>query len=168
MAAIAGLAFFNAARPGDVGLNSLLFFGGEEAGVALVAEDGQTGLFVQDFAAEWIDHTHGSFEYRAYDGMIKAASGDQLADEHSLVDQRNVEVTGNKLAIAILDLAWIGNDALQALQFEIFGKHPEFAVAGHFAPVENCDARRRSEEHTSELQSRLHLVCRLLLEKKNT
>src|SRR2546422_6088243 len=26
--------------------------------------------------------------------------------------------------------------------------------------------RARSEEHTSELQSRLHLVCRLLLEKK--
>src|SRR2546422_7373019 len=26
--------------------------------------------------------------------------------------------------------------------------------------------RERSEEHTSELQSRLHLVCRLLLEKK--
>src|SRR5215813_4363495 len=31
----------------------------------------------------------------------------------------------------------------------------------------NADAaRRRSEEHTSELQSRPHLVCRLLLEKK--
>src|SRR2546429_5180379 len=29
----------------------------------------------------------------------------------------------------------------------------------------NC---KRSEEHTSELQSRLHLVCRLLLEKKKT
>src|SRR5690554_1002039 len=28
-------------------------------------------------------------------------------------------------------------------------------------------ATRRSEEHTSELQSRPHLVCRLLLEKKN-
>src|SRR5438874_6276092 len=28
-------------------------------------------------------------------------------------------------------------------------------------------ARRRSEEHTSELQSRRDLVCRLLLEKKN-
>src|SRR5256884_6413393 len=28
--------------------------------------------------------------------------------------------------------------------------------------------RKRSEEHTSELQSRLHLVCRLLLEKKKT
>src|SRR5690606_41546963 len=29
-----------------------------------------------------------------------------------------------------------------------------------------CPARRRSEEHTSELQSRENLVCRLLLEKK--
>src|SRR2546422_6708663 len=29
-----------------------------------------------------------------------------------------------------------------------------------------CGSTRRSEEHTSELQSRLHLVCRLLLEKK--
>src|SRR2546422_5472065 len=28
------------------------------------------------------------------------------------------------------------------------------------------DRELRSEEHTSELQSRLHLVCRLLLEKK--
>src|SRR5687768_17964922 len=31
----------------------------------------------------------------------------------------------------------------------------------------NAAAPARSEEHTSELQSRLHLVCRLLLEKKN-
>src|SRR2546429_1012199 len=30
------------------------------------------------------------------------------------------------------------------------------------------DVDARSEEHTSELQSRLHLVCRLLLEKKKT
>src|SRR2546422_6199646 len=29
-----------------------------------------------------------------------------------------------------------------------------------------CRVTVRSEEHTSELQSRLHLVCRLLLEKK--
>src|SRR2546422_5979828 len=29
-----------------------------------------------------------------------------------------------------------------------------------------ADGLDRSEEHTSELQSRLHLVCRLLLEKK--
>src|SRR5690625_6530718 len=32
--------------------------------------------------------------------------------------------------------------------------------------VQRIDRRTRSEEHTSELQSRGHLVCRLLLEKK--
>src|SRR5690625_5844178 len=32
--------------------------------------------------------------------------------------------------------------------------------------MECCSAYNRSEEHTSELQSRGHLVCRLLLEKK--
>src|SRR5687768_18227709 len=35
------------------------------------------------------------------------------------------------------------------------------------AAAPECLNRARSEEHTSELQSRLHLVCRLLLEKKN-
>src|SRR2546422_8279967 len=34
------------------------------------------------------------------------------------------------------------------------------------AQAEGDGDERRSEEHTSELQSRLHLVCRLLLEKK--
>src|SRR2546429_4667215 len=33
--------------------------------------------------------------------------------------------------------------------------------------TEGKQSWQRSEEHTSELQSRLHLVCRLLLEKKN-
>src|SRR5256884_5616846 len=40
-------------------------------------------------------------------------------------------------------------------------------LAGVFTPeMLPAETRRRSEEHTSELQSRLHLVCRLLLEKK--
>src|SRR5687768_17726329 len=43
----------------------------------------------------------------------------------------------------------------QVIDDQVFGR-------GGKADVE----RRRSEEHTSELQSRLHLVCRLLLEKK--
>src|SRR3712207_8487050 len=50
----------------------------------------------------------------------------------------------------------------------VLGRLPEdhHAEAGgqHRGPV---DARPRSEEHTSELQSRQYLVCRLLLEKKN-
>src|SRR5205809_2411593 len=38
----------------------------------------------------------------------------------------------------------------------------------HPFPYRAASRGDRSEEHTSELQSRLHLVCRLLLEKKKT
>src|SRR2546429_1068848 len=44
----------------------------------------------------------------------------------------------------------------------------EFANVPYDSFTVPDDHRRRSEEHTSELQSRLHLVCRLLLEKKTT
>src|SRR2546422_8368041 len=40
------------------------------------------------------------------------------------------------------------------------GAHPAFIF------FNGLPGNERSEEHTSELQSRLHLVCRLLLEKK--
>src|SRR2546422_11197810 len=42
--------------------------------------------------------------------------------------------------------------------------HFSFRSGGPTDRNEKCEGR--SEEHTSELQSRLHLVCRLLLEKK--
>src|SRR5258707_3596285 len=44
--------------------------------------------------------------------------------------------------------------------------HPHAAVAGRAAGAQGRDGEGRSEEHTSELQSRQYLVCRLLLEKK--
>src|SRR3712207_7989305 len=55
-------------------------------------------------------------------------------------------------------------------------RHPEFLAAAQEGDVDRPLARRpvvrfqlqRSEEHTSELQSRQYLVCRLLLEKKKT
>src|SRR5260370_11038176 len=42
------------------------------------------------------------------------------------------------------------------------------AVANRLGTELRATARPRSEEHTSELQSHLNLVCRLLLEKKKT
>src|SRR3989442_2256804 len=44
--------------------------------------------------------------------------------------------------------------------------HGEFPFFMGIEP-RHLDVRKRSEEHTSELQSRPHLVCRLLLEKNN-
>src|SRR5712692_11590379 len=38
----------------------------------------------------------------------------------------------------------------------------------HAPPIASWRGSPRSEEHTSELQSQFHLVCRLLLEKKKT
>src|SRR5687768_18003369 len=48
-------------------------------------------------------------------------------------------------------------DDVREAQVRAHARHP---------PLELRLAHQRSEEHTSELQSRLHLVCRLLLEKK--
>src|SRR5207253_10749303 len=44
---------------------------------------------------------------------------------------------------------------------------PELVLRVDLADRPDGPVVRRSEEHTSELQSRGHLVCRLLLEKKN-
>src|SRR5689334_24135698 len=41
------------------------------------------------------------------------------------------------------------------------------AILGTLRPESQRPRMTRSEEHTSELQSQFHLVCRLLLEKKN-
>src|SRR3712207_7652566 len=45
---------------------------------------------------------------------------------------------------------------------------PDNSDALRLTEVLSVTGLRRSEEHTSELQSRQYLVCRLLLEKKNT
>src|SRR5687768_18051530 len=56
-------------------------------------------------------------------------------------------------------------EAIQMLQAEgLVVSVPHTGVS--VAPVTLESIQDRSEEHTSELQSRLHLVCRLLLEKK--
>src|SRR5687768_12291680 len=65
------------------------------------------------------------------------------------------------------------SDRLRAAQFvieRIEGKVPERLEVIDDSPwqgiIDEIVVEVRSEEHTSELQSRLHLVCRLLLEKK--
>src|SRR5687768_18286994 len=71
---------------------------------------------------------------------------------------------------------WIGHEILLAPGTRLVGDRPEddrrhddherqAEDRGRASPPQAIDDR--SEEHTSELQSRLHLVCRLLLEKKN-
>src|SRR2546422_2114039 len=65
---------------------------------------------------------------------------------------------------AIIELVRL--DDLEPLR--VFARVTNAMTIGEMRQLEAHDklAYGRSEEHTSELQSRLHLVCRLLLEKK--
>src|SRR2546422_6888930 len=64
-----------------------------------------------------------------------------------------------------LDSAMAGIEGLEDLFSGV--SEPTAEMAMHVDAAEaNQVGLTRSEEHTSELQSRLHLVCRLLLEKK--
>src|SRR5690625_7121813 len=68
---------------------------------------------------------------------------------------------GQKAAIdKIRRLRQLGRDHLFSLLCR------DLSEIATYAKVANANFRLRSEEHTSELQSRGHLVCRLLLEKK--
>src|SRR2546429_3785141 len=74
--------------------------------------------------------------------------------DHTRTRRRLSELQGNDPMILILSRGdYCPKDHQQHLELAAF--YSKIAVA-------------RSEEHTSELQSRLHLVCRLLLEKKKS
>src|SRR5947209_14951197 len=64
----------------------------------------------------------------------------------------------------VVDLLW--KDTIQPLLLKRFpNATPDDLKKAHAFAYGGCLVR--SEEHTSELQSRQYLVCRLLLEKKN-
>src|SRR5687768_18014608 len=66
---------------------------------------------------------------------------------------------------ALTDARWADADSAFATYIGRFPPAKGLEVLADLA-VHARLRGRRSEEHTSELQSRLHLVCRLLLEKK--
>src|SRR5438309_4181056 len=64
---------------------------------------------------------------------------------------------------------WAGilwDDPTKGLQKRDWYKEVNKAVTSFAKTASRYRQRDRSEEHTSELQSQFHLVCRLLLEKK--
>src|SRR5687768_17930042 len=65
-----------------------------------------------------------------------------------------------------IDSAAIRDSIARARQAEEDARRAAEEAANAGPDRERRLAELRSEEHTSELQSRLHLVCRLLLEKK--
>src|SRR5690606_41724648 len=87
-------------------------------------------------------------------------SSDLLLGVQTGLGEEGVEVDAELAQVAVL----LGQEACDGPVAEpgaaLGGLHGAQAVAGLGVGI-------RSEEHTSELQSRENLVCRLLLEKKN-
>src|SRR5690554_7381525 len=76
----------------------------------------------------------------------------------------NVEVVMTKSAQEFITPLTFKEVSGNPVHLELFS-HPSRWVVAHISLARKADLMR-SEEHTSELQSRPHLVCRLLLEKK--
>src|SRR2546422_4202635 len=91
------------------------------------------------------------FFFQAEDGIRDVAvTGVQTCALPISVDRKILRILGTD-----------GRASYQAIADEVGLSRP--AVMER---VKRLEESGRSEEHTSELQSRLHLVCRLLLEKK--
>src|SRR5687768_17720227 len=78
-----------------------------------------------------------------YTTLFRSGGADERAQRHAGAAEQGVEERQRRIGQRCEGRADIGEE--QAIE---------------------CPGEARSEEHTSELQSRLHLVCRLLLEKK--
>src|SRR2546427_5823039 len=102
---------------------------------------------------------HGLLADHAAHGLLRAEDHDALAHEHLRVpaaDRGEVEVP------LVVDVRYLEPDLV-----DVTRQHqPRPALGVERRDRVAVDVGRRSEEHTSELQSQSNLVCRLLLEKK--
>src|SRR2546422_6394619 len=97
--------------------------------------------------------------------------GIQMRTTHEVADRLWILAACDSLADArYLESYFAAQYGLPTMVFHVRGRRMAL-TQGHvdrlYQDVDTRVRAERSEEHTSELQSRLHLVCRLLLEKKN-
>src|SRR5690625_6144272 len=102
--------------------------------------------------------------------MLFSCAGD-LLELHSFPTRRSSDLLGEVVGSQMRGLAVTTTDRLplgrEVLEDDADALATERRAAGTLHPDDDRPGER-SEEHTSELQSRGHLVCRLLLEKKKT
>src|SRR5690625_4045550 len=127
----------------------------------------------------WSEHEDGIFVADTEPGLDSRqlyVNGTIAPRASMLVDSSDLTVTPTGMTIEDPDLAFLSDLPNQGrIELQALGD-----FTNRYSPVESIDGTTvtmaqpawdnntwgRSEEHTSELQSRGHLVCRLLLEKK--
>src|SRR5690606_40492076 len=103
--------------------------------------------------------------YASHDNAISLINTLSLHDALPICTYRNFPLFGSQCSLLIGKL-----HPVFIFIFIVCFRHSasdHTIMLEQFIPTFNRRDRRRSEEHTSELQSRENLVCLLLLEKKN-
>src|SRR5690554_7610906 len=95
---------------------------------------------------------------------MTGAKHNMLAQTNHANNMANINTTGFRADFAQARSMPIYNGEGQPTRAYALTESP--GTDFQHGPMINTDNELRSEEHTSELQSRPHLVCRLLLEKK--
>src|SRR5699024_12207164 len=113
--------------------------------------------------------------YNISTDIIRKVVFESIADESYLIVEYGFakRLLNTKRSLALLLMAEVDISILSMVPREYF--HPKPKVNSSLIRLNRKKSRiwykdkqkYRSEEHTSELQSRFDLVCRLLLEKKN-
>src|SRR5690606_30156037 len=97
--------------------------------------------------------------------IMRSSVPSSLVTMNSILASRRLAINQSKTAMRVLpsDAFSIAPSALALVAFLLYPKPGNLVISAH---NQSFRTRCRSEEHTSELQSRENLVCRLLLEKK--
>src|ERR1035437_10429157 len=102
--------------------------------------------------------------YLIFSGDIAVSQGFLKADGKQIVNEKGENVLLRGIGLG----GWMLQEPYMFQLSEVAGTQTEIkSKISELIGQKNCDEFYRSEEHTSELQSRQYLVCRLLLEKKN-
>src|SRR5437879_8631118 len=97
-------------------------------------------------------------------GLIRPTSGSATVAEYQPGDPRGLRQIGSLVESPAFWPYLSGRENLKIVSD--YAGVPHTRVDAALEEVDLADRARRSEEHTSELQSPMYLVCRLLLEKK--
>src|SRR5260370_20648556 len=82
------------------------------------------------------------------------------------IEQQRYQQFLTKVSPWVMNIIGQGGIGKSTLLRHLSELTPPEALVGSLKGLRRCKLTERSEEHTSELQSHLNLVCRLLLEKK--
>src|SRR4051794_4734331 len=164
-------------RPGARGLAGLVFIDGGSSPTPVTADQARQSLADLRGGSPWLAFRGIPAPFRGLFNIVGSGAAERQPNALSVLDGWSGLPANLRPPVRTTNLGGYGYDldsetsppALAAAQAHLghlaaSGDPRGWDEAGELTPASSQP--RRSEEHTSELQSPVHLVCRLLLEKK--